>query len=211
MCDFLVLMKPEDKIYKAFYETREQKLYFNRLKELTGLSDSSLSNTLKKMEQHALITKTKTRSNTFYGLKNVHIIALKYSYLDIERFNRLNRDIRLPLDDLLKISPKEIEFILLFGSASRKKETKNSDIDLLIVMHKFSDEKLQKSYKKMMMSTFESLKTEIDAISNHSLSLVFTDKEEFAKSKDHLITQARTTGFPIVHQQNFYEVMLDEN
>ena len=45
------MIKPEEKIFSAFFESREDKLYFNQLQKLTGLSPSSLNNTIKRLKQ----------------------------------------------------------------------------------------------------------------------------------------------------------------
>ncbi|MBD3182112.1 hypothetical protein GF312_07460 [Candidatus Poribacteria bacterium] len=45
-------MTAPQKIYRAFYKSRQAKLYYNQLKEITGLSDSSLQNALKKLEDN---------------------------------------------------------------------------------------------------------------------------------------------------------------
>ena len=56
-------MKPEDKIYKAYFESKKNSLYFNEIKELSKLSDSSLTNTLNKLLKDNIVTQEKTKSN----------------------------------------------------------------------------------------------------------------------------------------------------
>jgi predicted nucleotidyltransferase len=96
---------------------------------------------------------------------------------------------------LKNISP-EIYTIVLFGSASRKEENKESDIDLLIV----SDKKLN----------LEKNKEQAELTSKHPLSIFQTTIKQFIENKDDIIIQARKTGFPIYKEQNFYEVILNE-
>ena len=43
-------MKAEEKVYKAFYDLKEPKLYYNQIKEHTNLSHSSLQNALEKIK-----------------------------------------------------------------------------------------------------------------------------------------------------------------
>ncbi len=188
-------MKPEEKIYKAYFESKKSSLYFNEIKELSKLSDSSLTNTLTKLTKNNTLTQEKTKSNTFYKIKDKKVIALKFSELAIKRFQDLNRGVRVPLNNFLNNIPKTIHTIILFGSASRKAERKDSDIDILIISEKLIN--LDKNKKNA------------EVISNHHLSIFQCKINDFLENKDHVIIQARKTGFPIYKEQNFYEVILD--
>ena len=189
-------MKPEDKIYKAYFESKKPSLYFNEIKELSKLSDSSLTNTLNKLIKNNTLTKEKTKSNTFYRINNEKLFALKFSENAIQAFNNLNLAVKVPLRNFLKNIPKEIYTIILFGSASRKDEQRGSDIDLLIIANK--------------QLNLTNNKKEAEITSKHPLSVFQADISQFIENKDEVIIQARKTGFPIYKEQNFYEVMLDE-
>ena len=189
-------MKPEDKIYKAYFESKKSSLYFNEIKELSTLSDSSLTNTLNRLIKNNTLMQEKTKSNTFYKIKDRKLFALKFSEIAIQKFNELNAGIKAPLRNFLKNIPKEIYTIILFGSASRKEEKKESDIDLLIITNKKTD--------------LTNNKKEAEITSKHPISLFQATIEQFMQNKDEVIIQARKTGFPIYKEQNFYEVVLDE-
>ncbi len=188
-------MKPDDKIYRAYFESKKNSLYFNEIKELSRLSDSSLANMLAKLTKNSILAQEKTKSNTFYKIKDKKLIALKFSEIAIQKFQDLNRGVRIPLNNFLKDIPKTIYTIILFGSASRKEEQKESDIDLLIVAEKKKDLKGNKK--------------EAEVISNHHLSIFQCTIIDLLENKDHIIIQARKTGFSIYKEQNFYEVILD--
>ena len=189
-------MKPEDKIYKAYFESKKSTLYFNEIKELSKLSDSSLTNTLNKFTKNSILMREKTKSNTFYKINNKKIFALKFSEISIQKFNELSLGVKNPLRNFLKEIPKEVYTIVLFGSASRKEEQKRSDIDLLIIANKKAD--------------ITNNKKEAEITSKHLISVFQATIEQFSQNKDDVIIQARKTGFPIHKEQNFYEVMLDE-
>ena len=189
-------MKPDEKVFLAYFETKKKELYFNELKEITKLSDSSLSNTLKKLVTHDILLVNKTKSNTFYCIRNKRLFALKFSAFALSKFVSLNRGIQTPLHELLRLTQDSIQTIVLFGSASRKQEKRGSDIDLIVV----TNEK----------TTFDRVKKEIDSISNYPLNIFLCSSKAFREQKDHLIIQAKTTGFPIKGEQFFYEVLLDE-
>ena len=189
-------MKPEDKVYKAYFESKKSTLYFNEMKELSKLSDSSLSNTLNRLTESGTLSQEKTKSNTFYKIKDKKFLALKFSEIAIQKFNSLNINIKVPLRNFLKNIPEDICTIILFGSSSRKEETKESDIDLLIISNK--------------KANFTKNKKEAEITSKHPLSIFNATISQFTENKDQVIIQARKTGFPIHKEQNFYEVILDE-
>lgn len=188
-------MKAEYKIYKAFFETGLEKMYYNQLKEFTGLSHSSLQNSLNRLTEKEILRYEKTKSNTFYKIEDKKLINLRFSELSIMRFNDLNIGVKVPLRNFLKNIPKNIYTIILFGSASRKEEGKKSDIDILVV----SDEK----------TDLKNNKKEAEITSRYPLSIFRCTIKEFIQNKDDIIIQARKTGFPIYKEQNFYEVILD--
>ncbi|MBD3203654.1 nucleotidyltransferase domain-containing protein [Candidatus Woesearchaeota archaeon] len=204
-------MKPEDKVYRAFYKTKEKKLYFNQIKELTGLSDSSLSNTLKKLKNKKEAKKYVTKAHTFYELIDKELKILNFMRFDLDKFNNLNREIRIPLQEFLKKIPFQIAFVILFGSSAKKQEQKNSDIDLLITLFYFNKEKLYKLYFEEMKIFFSGIKKEIDALSIHPLSLAFVDLKTYRTSKDYLILEAKNKGFPIFGHVNYYKVNYEDH
>ena len=189
-------MKPEDKIYKAYFESKKNTIYFNEIKELSKLSDSSLTNTLRKLVKNNILTQEKTKSNTFYKVNNKKIFAIKFSEIAMQKFNGLNLGVKTPLRNFLKNIPKEIYTLVLFGSASKKEEQNRSDIDLLLI----SDKKLNLIKNKK----------EAEITSKHSISIFQTTIKQFTKNKDDVIIQARKPGFPIYKEQSFYEAVLDE-
>ena len=188
-------MKAEDKIYRAYFELKCSKLYYNQIKEHTVLSHSSLQNVLENLKKSGTVSEEKTKSNTFYKIKNKKLLALKFSEIAVQKFNSLNTNIKVPLRNFLKNIPEGICTIILFGSSSRREEIKESDIDLLIISNKKAD--LTKNKK------------EAEVTSKHPLSLFNATITQFKENKDDIIIQARKTGFPIYSEQNFYEVILD--
>tara|TARA_B100000315_G_C14457857_1_gene532295 strand:- start:218 stop:844 length:627 start_codon:yes stop_codon:yes gene_type:complete len=187
-------MKAEEKIYLAFFELKQPRIYYNQIKEHTKLSHSSLQNALKKLKD--VFEEEKTKSNTFYKINDKKFFGLKFSEIAINKFKHLNPNIKTPLNNFLKKIPGQIYTIVLFGSASRKEETKRSDIDILIV----SDKKVNLSKNKK----------EAEITSKHPISLFQVTFDQFKKNKDDVVIQVRKTGFPIYKEQNFYEVILDE-
>jgi len=189
-------MKASKKIYQVYLKSRKSKFYFNQLKEHTKLSNSSLQNVLDKLVKDKTLKLNKTKSNTFYEIKNKKLFSLKFSEIAVNKFEALNFEIKSPLRNFLKEIPSHVFSIVLFGSASKKEEQKPNDIDLLIVENKKTD--------------LESLKKEINNSSNYPLSIFKCSVKQFCKNNDPIIIQAKKTGFPIYKEQNFYGVLLNE-
>ena len=148
-------MEAKEKVYLAYLELKQDKLYFNQLKEHTHLSNSSLQNVLIKFTELGILKIDKTKSNVFYQIKNKKLFSLEFSKIALEKFNQLHLEVKVPLKNFLKKVQDNIFTIILFGSASKKEEQKESDIDILIVTDK--------------KTNFESLRKEINQSSNHPL------------------------------------------
>ncbi|MBT3407913.1 nucleotidyltransferase domain-containing protein [Candidatus Woesearchaeota archaeon] len=189
-------MMPENKIYLAYFKLKKTKLYYNQIKEYTGLSHSSLQNVLEKIIKLNIIKVEKTKSNIFYKIKNKKLFSLKFSEIAINLFEQLNLGVKSPLRNFLKIIPKDIFLVIIFGSASKKEEKKESDIDLLIVTD--------------LKHNLDKYKKEAEITSKYPISIFQCSTKQFIENKDSVIIQARKTGFPIYKEQNFYEVLLDE-
>jgi len=114
-------MKAENKIYEAFYESKKEWLYFTEIRNLTKLSNSSLQNVLLKLLNSKKIKKDKQTSNVYYKIFNTEKLEI-FNIFDKERLNKLNPNVRIPLKNFLKEILSELEFIILFGSASRRQE-----------------------------------------------------------------------------------------
>ena len=188
-------MNPERRIYGAYLESGKSALYFNEIKRLAGLSDSSLASSLKRLVRGGLLSREQAKSNTFYGIRNKKMAALRFSEIAAGKFNELSRGVRVPLKAFLKGVPRETYTVILFGSASKREEKRGSDIDLLAVSGKMAD--LARSRK------------EAEVTSKYRISLFHVTLRMFVRAEDDVVIQARKTGFPIYGEQNCYEAMLN--
>jgi len=189
-------MKADEKVYEAYLKSKQGKLYFNQIKEYTNLSNSSLQNVLNKLVEEGILKLNKTKSNTFYQINNKKQFTLKFSEIAAQKFDKLNIGVKNPLKDFIRKIPKTVFTIVLFGSASTKEEQDGSDIDLLIVL----DSKIN----------LEEIRDDVEAASKYPISIFECSSSQFLEGRDHVIIQAKKTGFPIYKEQNFYEVILDE-
>lgn len=198
------MIKNKNIIYEAFFDSKEKKLYYNQLKDITNLSHSSLQTVLKKLKEDKQIEEEKTKSNIFFSLTNKYR-AIEFTKITLDKINNLNLNVRVPLKEFIKSSPIQVFTIIFFGSASIKKEQENSDIDLLVVLDEFKNKELQNLYETEMREKFEKIKNDINTRSIYPLSLFIANKEDYLKNEDFVIKEAISKGFPVKNQLNIYE------
>ncbi len=197
------MVKNKEVIYRAFFENKKNKLYYNQLRNITSLSNSQLQNILKKLEENNEILKEKTKSNTYYKLTKKYK-SLEFTKITFDLIENLNINVKVIINEIIKLVPTKIYSVIFFGSASKKKEQENSDIDLLFILENFKDKKLEKLYEKEIKNEIIKIIEEIETRSIYPISLKFIKKDDL-KNNDHLIIDAINTGFPIINQLNYFE------
>ena len=196
-------LSPAERVYYAFYSSKKKRLYFNEMRASLKMSISSLQNALKKLEKNREIEKNKEKGNVFYSLKNKEIKALNFAKFDIQRIENLNINVKIPIKEFLE-KTRNVAFILLFGSSSRKEEKRGSDIDLLIVTYYFEDKKLNEIYQKEIRKKIEEIKKIVNAKSLYLLSIAFVDENEFSTRKDYMLDEAKKTWICVYNQTDYY-------
>lgn len=184
-------MNAKNKVINAYLSSRKTEMYFNEIKDLAKLSNSSLQNALKNMVLNNLISTKKTKAHVFYKIQNTKYFAIQFSDISRQRFEALKRDIKGPLTHLLKELNEDTYSTILFGSASKGQERKGSDIDVLIITPKRKD--------------YDAIKRRINALSKYPITIFQCTPEEFKLEEDHVIKQVKLTGTPIQGEQYFHE------
>jgi predicted nucleotidyltransferase len=110
--------------------------------------------------------------------------------------------------DLKKIINKNILSIILFGSYARGEETKNSDIDLLIITDKKVDtKKMEDKLKEInlkissLIFTKEEFKKKIYEFNHQLLEIFYWGKVLFEKDKKFL--KLENLYLALYHKKNF--------
>lgn len=197
------MIKNKDKVYLAFFNSKKERLYYNQLKDITHLSHSSLQNVLKKLIENKEIKEEKEKSNIYYSLRKKYK-AIEFTKITYEIINNLNLDVRIPIQEFIELIPTKIYSCLFFGSASIKQEREGSDLDLLIIIETFENEKLQKLYETEIKDEIEKIKDELNTRSIYHFSIGFIDKKNFEMQNDYLVIEAINKGYPIINQINYY-------
>jgi len=144
-----MLTEKQLKILKIFRENLFRKIGFNELKkELKESSSSKIQRALENFKKENLINIEKLGRNTLVSL-NFGNNKL-FSYFSIYDFENK----KMPFDILYKIQNevlKETEFfsLIVFGSYASGKNTKNSDLDIALIVE---DEKIKKKILPIIAS-----------------------------------------------------------
>ena len=116
-----MIMRPEDKVIKAFYDLKKRTLLFSQIKYISKLSDSSLASTLRQMIKNNFLKK----EDKYYVAKST--MSFRFAAFDNARI--IEPNLRL----FISKCPDELAFVLLFGSSTKGK---GNDYDILVVTEK---------------------------------------------------------------------------
>ncbi len=193
-------MKGKEKILKLFYENQRANFHLREIARRTQLNENSVYRFLQQLESEKVLVPVKEANLKKYSLQKSLSAYATLSVLDIQRFTSLpeirKKAIHLFLDSL----PEKPIITLLFGSTAKNTYTKESDIDLLLIVNKRIDtiqaKNLVDAQTAMQISDFQ---IEIP-----------TFKEEIKRKEDKVIQAALTTGYPITNHIEYYRTLYDE-
>ena len=109
-----------------------------------------MKDSLQLFEEENLFFKRKVSNMVFFkpNMQNDSLLKM-FEYLELERREKfysnnkqITRLLKKYTENLLKLSNNTIQIILLFGSVARGEWTKNSDIDILVVVYEKMGEAL---------------------------------------------------------------------
>jgi predicted nucleotidyltransferase len=138
-------------VLELFIENTNEKYYLREAARLLKMSPMTLKRSLDYLQKENLILKTTEKNNIFYkaNKENLFFKHVKISYN--LKFLEKNNLIELILDKLPASS------VVLYGSFARGENTKDSDIDILVISQKkenISLELLKKIKKEVNIQIF---------------------------------------------------------
>ncbi len=127
------LTELEYSILESFFPEAEE-MTIKRIIERCGYSYERVNTSLKKLEKKQIIFSKKV-GKTFVYIANYSSLYLRlaFHHYIVERKIEFANNHLLIFKSLKEISEETLGIILLFGSYSKGSETKNSDIDLMVV------------------------------------------------------------------------------
>lgn len=130
------------KILEVFMKNPFQEVHLREIARMAKVSLNNVDCSLRLMVKEGMFKRRKVSNMTFYqpNLMNDELLKL-FEYLELDRrlkFFVQNKQIARLLgkyaQNLLILSHREVQMIVLFGSVARGEWTQNSDIDILAVV-----------------------------------------------------------------------------
>ncbi len=125
-------------IFGAFCKHPYRELTYSEIKEITKeKSNSVLQRAIAAFIQEDLLTKRSVGNNFLYKVKLTNTSAL--AYFDIYIQNKLSKAVKLSLRFVREELPTSFVTILVFGSYAEDRQTKDSDLDLAVIVNSFEE------------------------------------------------------------------------
>ncbi len=197
----VTIIKPGiSKILQVFHRRRNEKIHLRKLARETNMQGQGISRYLQELEKNKFLKSEKTGNLKQYSLQQNQQVYATLALFDIEKTQKLPLLRRNAITTYLNNLPQPPILALVFGSTAKETYKEESDIDILIITHEKLDTK--KAEK------------EADALSSMKISTFQITFEEFKKElklkEDKVIQSAITTGYPVLNQAYYYEVLNNE-
>ncbi len=129
------------KILEVFLKEPFKEIHLREISRLSGVSLTNVDNSMRLFVKDGIFKKRNISNMTFFkpNLENETLLKI-FEYLELEKkkvFYDKNKKIARLLQkyahDIVELSNKKIQVVILFGSVARNEWTKNSDVDILLV------------------------------------------------------------------------------
>jgi len=189
------------KILSLFYKDKSVRLHLREIARRAGLNENSVTRFLKELEDSKILKSEKEGNlKKYFVVKSAKVYTI-FQIMDLEKFEKLLSLRKRSIDYFLfKLSEQPV-IVLLFGSTARETSSKDSDIDLLLIVNKKIEtkeaEKYSESQTGIRISTFQI---------TYEVFL-----KELKLKEDHVIQSALDTGYPIMNHLKFYQTINNGN
>jgi len=129
------------KILEVFMRDPVKEIHLREISRLSKVSLNNVNNTLRQFAKDGLFKRREISNMSFFkaNLDNEDLLKL-FEYLELKRkkeFYNKNKNIARLLEkytaNVIELSKRQIQLVVLFGSVARGKWDKGSDIDILAV------------------------------------------------------------------------------
>lgn len=195
------LLKPGiNKILYVFYKRKNEKIHLRELARETKMYGQGITRYLNYLEKNRILKSEKEANLKQYSLLNNQQVYSILAMFDVEKTQKLPILRKNAISIYLKSLPYPPIFAVVFGSTAKETYTEESDIDILLVSH-----------EKMDVAKAE---YETDALTAMKISTFQMAFQEFIKElklkEDNVIQSALKTGYPVINQIYYYEVLQNE-
>jgi len=184
-----------------FYENKMARYHLREIARKAKLNVNSATRFLNQLEKSRLLISEKDGNLKKYRIIKNDTLANVFTSFDIERLNKLNFNRKQGIDRFLESLDEKPVIAFLFGSTAKNTYTKESDIDiLLIVNNKINLEKAEKETNA------------ITGIKVNCFQIRYPEfLDELKLKNDRVVQSALNTGYPIFNQISFYKEYLNGN
>jgi len=188
------------RILRLFYNEKNARIHLRDIARKAGLNENSASRFLGQMEKGGILASEKDGNLKKYSLKKSDNVFVLLSVLDVERLSKLPSIRRNAISYFLNALSEQPLFVLLFGSTAKGIYTKDSDIDLLLVINRRI--KTEEAEKQAEAQT---------AIRISPIQITYKDfLKELKMKQDHVIQSALNTGYPLTNHIMYYGMYYNE-
>ncbi|MFH1065481.1 MAG: nucleotidyltransferase domain-containing protein [Nanoarchaeota archaeon] len=188
------------KIMLLFYGNQGARLHLRDIARKTGLNENSTSRFLGQMEKSGIFASEKDGNLKKYSLKKNSKVFILLAMLDLERFNRLPSIRRNAINYFLAALEEKPLIAALFGSTAKGICTKDSDLDLLLIVNRKI--KTEEAEKQAEAQT---------AIKISPVQITYSNfARELKLKEDYVIQSALNTGYPLTNHIIYYEAVYNE-
>ena len=178
-----------------------RKRLLNRLRDIarkTNLNENSASRFLKQLEEQQILTSKKQGNLKNYSIEKNKNVFVLFSFFDIKKYNKLPSIRKNAVNYFFENLKEKPILVVLFGSTAKENFTKNSDLDLLLVVN-----------KKIKTNDAENYVESQTGININCFQVSFNDFiKEIKIKQDKVIQSAVKSGYPLINHIYYYEVVL---
>lgn len=199
-------------ILRTMYSNVEKWYYTRELAKLAKVSSWSVSRQFSKLVKEGMVRERLEGREKFYSLNLSNVKTRKICELfEIEKrgsFLKKNRRLAWVLEDFTKKAADfipEIQSIILFGSAARGQATHRSDIDVLVLVPNYKEERFKK-----LMNSVDQLASEVSGRHPAKLApvvMMIKDFEQGIKDKKRFAADVLKDGIVLFGEERYYHLL----
>lgn len=130
------------KIIEVFLKDSFKEIHLREIARLSKVSLNNVDNSMRLLVKYDMFKRRKVSNMVFFkpNLENESLLKIfEYSELEkkkefYDKNKKIARLLQKYTQDIVNLSNKKIQLVILFGSVARGEWTKNSDIDILAVV-----------------------------------------------------------------------------
>jgi len=173
----MFISQTREKILRLFFENPELLIHQRGIARQAKVAPHNVNKYLKEFVKDGMLIRSEISNLTLFKINPENDFLFKvFEIFEMKRKNRflaqnkkISRMLREYKENLKRLSSREIQMVILFGSVARGKWTKKSDIDILTVMTESME-------RKKIIRIQERAEQEIDHILEISPVHITVDK-----------------------------------